>query len=147
MTIWTAYGRDGRPAGLTVSSTVVVDGDPAHVLGVLDEEADLYDAARASGRFAVQLLREGDEQLADRFAGLLPAPGGPFAEGRWYRTEFGPVRQGLNSWAGCRLTESRPLGWGLLVEATVERVELADDDVPPLVHYRGRYVRGAFTNG
>jgi flavin reductase (DIM6/NTAB) family NADH-FMN oxidoreductase RutF len=147
VTIWTAYGSDGRPAGLTVSSTVVVDGDPGLVLGVLDEEADLYDAAKASGRFAVLLLRDGDTQLADRFAGLLPAPGGLFADGAWERTDFGPVRHGLTTWAGCRLSQTRRLGWGLLVEASVERVELGDDDVPPLVHYRGRYIRGTWANG
>jgi 3-hydroxy-9,10-secoandrosta-1,3,5(10)-triene-9,17-dione monooxygenase reductase component len=147
VTIWTAYGGDDRPAGLTVSSTLVVDGDPGRVLGVLDEESDVYEAAQSSGRFAMQLLRDGDDQLADRFAGLLPAPGGLFADGQWERTEFGPVRLGLRNWVGCVVAETRRVGWGLLVEATVLRVELADDDVPPLVHYRGRYVRGGSTNG
>jgi flavin reductase (DIM6/NTAB) family NADH-FMN oxidoreductase RutF len=147
VTIWTGYGTDGRPAGLTVSSTVVIDGAPGHVLGVVDEESDLYAAVRSSGRFAVQVLRDGDGQLADRFAGLLPAPGGLFADRQWERTEFGPVRHGLNTWAGCALTDTRRIGWALLIQARVERVELGDDDVPALLHYRGRYVRGAGTTG
>jgi 3-hydroxy-9,10-secoandrosta-1,3,5(10)-triene-9,17-dione monooxygenase reductase component len=142
VTLWTAYGRDDRPAGLTVSSTMVAEGEPGHILGVLDEESELYEAVRSSGRFAVQLLRDGDDQLSDRFAGLLPAPGGLFADGRWDRTEFGPVRNGLATWAGCALTEARPLGWGVLIEATLVRVVLGDDAVPPLVRYRGRYLRG-----
>ncbi len=147
VTIWTAYGRDDRPAGLTVASTVVVEGDPGRLLGVLDEESDLYDAARSSGRFAVQLLRDGDDQLSDRFAGLLPAPGGLFAEGAWERTEFGPVRRGLTTWAGCALTQARQFGWALLVEATLVRVALGEDDVSPLVRYRGRYLRGDPASG
>jgi 3-hydroxy-9,10-secoandrosta-1,3,5(10)-triene-9,17-dione monooxygenase reductase component len=147
VTIWTAYGRDDRPAGLTVSSTVVAEGEPGRVLGVLDEESELYEAIRSSGRFAVQLLRDGDGQLSDRFAGLLPAPGGLFADGAWDRTEFGPVRRGLPTWAGCAVTEARPFGWGLLVEATLVRVVLGEDDVPPLLRYRGRYVRADVTSG
>src|SRR5690606_15977788 len=59
VTVWTAYGPDGRPAGLTVSSTVVADGDPGAILGLVDEESDLYAAATASGRFLVMVLREG----------------------------------------------------------------------------------------
>jgi 3-hydroxy-9,10-secoandrosta-1,3,5(10)-triene-9,17-dione monooxygenase reductase component len=147
VTIWTAYGRDDRPAGLTVSSTVVVEGDPGHVLGVLDEESELYEAVRSSGRFAVQVLRDGDGQLSDRFAGLLPAPGGLFADGVWERSEFGPIRRGLTTWAGCALTQARPLGWGLLVEATLDRIVLGEDAVPALVRYRGRYLRGDMASG
>jgi len=147
VTIWTAYGRDNRPAGLTVSSTVVAEGEPGHVIGVLDEESELYEALQSSGRFAVQLLRDGDGQLSDRFAGLLPAPGGLFADDAWDQTEFGPVRRGLGTWAGCALTDARPIGWGVLVEARVVRVELGDDAVPPLVRYRGRYVRADLTSG
>ena len=74
-----ARDAGGRPAGLTLSSTVLVDGDPGRVLGVLDEESALWDALRGGdGRFAVAPLRESDGQLADIFAGLMPSPGGPF---------------------------------------------------------------------
>ncbi|MCW2639244.1 MAG: flavin reductase protein [Dactylosporangium sp.] len=134
VTLWTAPG----PAGLTVSSTLVVDGDPGHVLGVLDEESDLWLAIEAAGRFSVALLTSEDRQLADRFAGLMPAPGGLFAGGGWRETGYGPVPAGRATWAGCRLDAARTVGWGLLVEATIETVELGDAE-PPLVHYRGRY--------
>lgn len=144
VTLWTAYGSDGRPAGLTVSSTVVADGDPGAILGLIDEESDLYSAMAASGRVAIALLRDGDGQLADRFAGILPAPGGLFSEaanGAWARTEYGPVRSGLPSWAGCRLVSTEPVGYARLVQATVESVQLTDPDVAPLVRHHGRYLR------
>ncbi len=41
-------------------------------------------------------------------------------------------------WAGCRLDTAREYGWGLLVEATIESVDLPADTLP-LLHYRGRY--------
>ena len=135
VTLWTAPG----PAGLTVSSTLVVDGQPGRLLGLLDDESELWAAASAAGRFAVQPLGPDDRQLADRFAGLMPAPGGLFLGYDWEPTDYGPVLAGRGTWVGCRLDEARELGWALLVESTVERIELAEP-VPPLVHYRGRYV-------
>jgi flavin reductase (DIM6/NTAB) family NADH-FMN oxidoreductase RutF len=134
VTLWTAPG----PAGLTVSSTLVVDGQPGRVLGMIDDESDVWAAIEAAGRFAVVPLRPEHRQLADRFAGLLPAPGGLFASGRWRDEGYGPVPADAGTWAGCRFVAARPLGWAMLVEGTVERVELGTAD-EPLVHYRGRY--------
>jgi 3-hydroxy-9,10-secoandrosta-1,3,5(10)-triene-9,17-dione monooxygenase reductase component len=133
VTLWTAPG----PAGLTVSSVLVADGEPGRMLGLVDGESDLWAAAAAAGRFAVSPLREGQRALADRFAGLAPAPGGLFAQDEWEQTPYGPVPPG-GSWAGCRLDGARGFGWGLLVEATVERVVLAGEG-PALFHHRGRY--------
>lgn len=134
VTLWTAPG----PAGLTVSSTVVADGDPARLLGIIDDESDLWEAASAAGRFAVASLGPMHRQLADQFAGLFPAPGGLFAGDRWLTTDYGPVPVDAACWAGCRLDGSRQFGWGLLVEATIETVTLTGDG-RPLVHHRGRY--------
>jgi flavin reductase (DIM6/NTAB) family NADH-FMN oxidoreductase RutF len=137
VTLWTAPG----PVGLTVSSVLVVDGDPGRVLGLLDPESDLWPAVSARRRFAVTVLAAGAEQLADRFAGLLPAPGGPFRTGAWEQTDYGPVPADPPAWAGCRLDGARPYGWGLLVEGTVERVGFGPGDPVPLAHHRGRYRR------
>src|SRR5262245_15840461 len=134
VTLWTAPG----PAGLTVSSTLVADGEPARLLGLVDEESDLWSAVKLAGRFVVAPLGPAHRQLADRFAGLLPAPGGLFAAGTWRQTAYGPVLADLDTWASCSLREARPVGFGLLVEGTVEHVEIgAGPD--PLIHYRGRY--------
>jgi flavin reductase (DIM6/NTAB) family NADH-FMN oxidoreductase RutF len=134
VTLWTAPG----PAGLTVSSTLIADGDPGRILGLIDDESELWAAVEECGRFTVAPLRAPDRQLADRFAGLMPAPGGLFRSERWRETEYGPVLDGLDTWAGCRLTGSRPYGWSLLVEGTVEHVEIGPD-LDPLTHFRGRY--------
>ena len=134
VTLWTSPG----PAGLTVSSTLVADGEPGRLLGLVDDESELWSAVEATGRFAVVPLGRAHRQLADRFAGLLPAPGGLFATGDWRDVGYGPLPADAGTWAGCRLVAARPLGWSLLVEATIERIELGGPD-EPLVHYRGRY--------
>ncbi|BCY15556.1 flavin reductase family protein [Actinoplanes sp. L3-i22] len=134
VTLWTAPG----PAGLTVSSMLVADGDPGRVLGLIDEESDFWDAVSAAGRFAVTPLTPADRQLADKFAGLMPAPGGLFAAGEWLQTAYGPVPAHAGAWAGCSLSSERPCGWALLVEGIIESVQL-DTPTEPLVHFRGRY--------
>jgi 3-hydroxy-9,10-secoandrosta-1,3,5(10)-triene-9,17-dione monooxygenase reductase component len=136
VTLWAAPG----PAGLTVSSTVVADGEPGRVLGLVDEESDFYDAVTRARRFTITPLSDGDQQVADRFAGLMPAPGGPFAIGDWTDTEYGPVPAAAGIWAGCRLDAERPLGWSMLLEGTIATVRPGADR-PPLLHYRGRYHR------
>ncbi|MFF0722588.1 flavin reductase family protein [Micromonospora sp. NPDC003816] len=134
VTLWTAPG----PAGLTVSSTLVAEGEPDRLLGLIDAESDLWAAVEEAGRFAVAPLGPPHRQLADRFAGLFPSPGGLFATGTWTETPYGPVPADAGGWAGCRLDSAREYGWSLLVEATVEQVELGDD-IAPLLHHRGRY--------
>ena len=134
VTIWTTPG----PAGLTVSSMLVADGEPGRVLGLIDEESDFWDAAERAGVFAVVPLGPKDQQLAERFAGLMPAPGGLFASGQWTATDYGPVPAAATTWAGCRLAGAAPKGWALLVEATIDEYHLGTAP-DPLIHFRGRY--------
>ena len=134
VTLWTTTG----PAGLTVSSMMVADGDPGRVLGLVDEESDFFDAVQQTRHFAIVPLTASDQQLADRFAGLMPAPGGLFASGDWVDTDYGPVPPG--TWVGCTLDAHRAYGWGQLIEATIATVHLGEAG-PPLLHHRGRYRR------
>jgi len=139
VTLWTA-ATGGRRYGLTVSSTLVVDGRPARVVGMVDPDSDLRDAIEDSGRFAVTALAWSHRQLADRFAGQLPAPGGLFAQDDWVESEWGPVPAGALGWLGCRLEAAAPLGWSQQVTGTVQQVTLGEDG-PGLLHRRGRYHR------
>ncbi len=141
VTLWTAVTAEGRPAGLTVSSTLVAEGEPGRLLGLLDAESALCEALRETRRFVVCPLRTSDRLLADIFAGLLPAPGGPFAAASWTATEYGPVLAGAGTWAGGRVDDLGEFGWAVLVTATLETVELGELEAP-LVHYRGRYAAG-----
>ena len=122
---------------------LVADGEPGRVLALLDPDSELWDTASRSGAVAVSWLSYGDRNLADAFAGVAPAPGGPFKLAEWADTEWGPVPATAVTWAGCRLVAdgTRDVGWGLLVEGVVEHIELGDEEAAPLVHRRGRYLR------
>jgi flavin reductase (DIM6/NTAB) family NADH-FMN oxidoreductase RutF len=142
VTLWTATGR-GRSAGLTVSSMLVADGEPGRVVALLDPDSELWETAADSRTVAVSLLSYDDRGLADAFAGVAPAPGGPFKLAEWHDTEWGPVPAAAATWAGCRLVDEPPreVGWALLVEAVIEQVELGEEQATPLIHRRGRYLR------
>lgn len=136
VTVWsTGLGRDR--AGLTISSVLVADGDPAAVLGLVDGDSDFWDADPSA--WVVNLLGTDHRFLADAFAGTAPAPGGPFTLGTWTDTAWGPALDGSAGWMGVRLAaaEPRQVGWGLLVEGVVEHVQVGDVDA--MTHVRGRY--------
>lgn len=137
VTVWAAgAGRDRR--GLTVSSLLLAAGEPGHVLGLVDEESDLWSEPPAT--LTVNVLGPAHTYLAEAFAGTVPAPGGPFTQGEWDDSEWGPVLADASAWLGVRLEPEPPrhVGWGLLVDGVVEHVETRSDDV--LTHVRGRYL-------
>lgn len=154
VTLWTAYAGD-RPAGLTVSSVLVAEGDPALLFGVVGEESDLLEALTASGRFAVCVLDWEHRAVADGFAGVRPTPGGSFRGHDWQETTWGPVLAAASTWVGCQLTDVRPSGYARLVEGRMEEIVIGPEDAEAqagpeggargaggaLVWRRGRYRR------
>ena len=140
VSLWTSGDEESR-AGLTVTSLMVANGVPARVLALLDPDSDLADVLARTGRPVVQLLGWAHRDLADAFAGMAPAPGGPFRTGEFEATEWGPRLVSAPTWAGVALETTTEVGWSSLVTCRVEHVEVGDDDVP-LVHRRGRYSRG-----
>ncbi|HET7387913.1 MAG TPA: flavin reductase [Nocardioidaceae bacterium] len=140
VTVLTA-GAGAARAGLTVSSLMVAHGDPGHVLALVDPESELAAAVARTGAFVVGLLEWRHHGLAQAFAGTAPAPGGVFTLGSWSDSAWGPVLQDASAWAGARLAgPPRELGWSLLLDGTLERIELGET-AAPLVHRRGRYQR------
>lgn len=136
VTVWTSGSGTAR-TGLTVSSVLVAAGDPGHVLGLIDEDSDFW-AARPT-TIVVNILSEEHRYLADAFAGTAPAAGGPFTLGEWIDSDWGPVLAVSAGWIGIRLTDDKPrhVGWSLLVDGVVERIEVGSADA--LIHLRGRY--------
>lgn len=135
VTVWSSgSGRDRQ--GLTISSLIVANGEPAHVLAVVDPDSDWWGSDPET--VTVNVLARDHRFLADAFAGTAPAPGGPFTLGSWTDSDWGPVLDGSAGWFGVRLLpDPRAVGWGLLVEGVVEHVQPGEADA--LIHLRGRY--------
>jgi flavin reductase (DIM6/NTAB) family NADH-FMN oxidoreductase RutF len=141
VTIW-ATGSGRSRAGWTVSSMLVADGEPPEVLGLIDEDSELWEELAENRTVAISLLGWPHRQLADAFAGTAPAPGGVFKLGSWTDTSWGPVLDDAVGWLGARLIdgESDHAGWTVLARGRIEEIRLTDAaETAPLVHLRGRY--------
>lgn len=141
VSLWTTGAGRAR-AGLTVSSLMVALGEPSYVLGLIDPDSTVGEhwQAEPEGGCVVQLLDWSHHDLAEKFAGQMPAPGGPFAADEWIDTSWGPRLADARTWAGCVVEDVRDIGWSLEVRCRIAEVALGDD-AAPLLHRRGRYGR------
>ncbi|MEO6512220.1 MAG: flavin reductase [Nocardioides sp.] len=139
VTLWTAGDDEHGLAGLTVTSTMVANGEPARLLALLDPDSELAGTLEVTGRAVLALLTWEDRALAEAFAGTAPAPGGPFRQAPFLVTDWGPRLASVTTWAGVRLESTHEVGWSSLVTCVIEEVVVGDDE--PLVHRRGRYLR------
>ena len=138
VTIVTAQDAAGRPRGMTVSAFSSVSLDPPLVLICIDRKADALPGLQETGRFAVNILGEGQGELSrrfatkdvDRFAGVRARPG----------VTGLPLLEGALGVLECRVVNQHPAGDHIIFVGEVEAA--AVDPAAPLLHFRGRY--GAF---
>ena len=80
--VTTTHG--GRRTGLTVSSMCSVCAEPALLLVCVNADNEFCEMVDASGRFAVNLLKDSQQELSNVFAGLDPDVSDRFeAAGVW----------------------------------------------------------------
>lgn len=139
VTVVTSGGPQGR-AGLTVSSIIVAEGDPARIYFLCGMSTDLWEAMAATGAFVVHILERSSRHISEAFAGLRPSPGGPFAGLDPVDGPHGPVIPSLLTRAYCTLAGSEDTGRGYaLVEGVIDDVEL-HDLAEPLQYFRGGFL-------
>jgi len=139
VTVLTA-GSGAARTGITVSSLVVVEGEPGVVRAVVGPVSELWDRAGETGKFVLHVCDAGHQALADVFALLRPSPGGLFAGTATTPSEWGPVIEELPDRAFCTVTDREVVGWSGMITATIDRVEVADL-TDPLTYFRGSYRR------
>ena len=139
VTIWTS-GTEAEPSGLTISSLVLAEGEPAVLSGLVAPTTDLYVSIQETRAFVVHVLRDEDARLAEIFAAARPHPGGPFSAVNTEQSAWGPVIASHGTRAFCRLSHVAEAGYQQLVTAEVERIDLDDLD-DPAVYFRGRLRR------
>jgi flavin reductase (DIM6/NTAB) family NADH-FMN oxidoreductase RutF len=101
----------GRPHGMTVSSFTSLSLEPPLVMVSLENTARTHQMVTESGAFAVSILDEGQEDLADRFAGRIPDGEDRFA-GLTYRTALtgSPLPEGALAYLDCEVVSAQPAG-------------------------------------
>jgi flavin reductase (DIM6/NTAB) family NADH-FMN oxidoreductase RutF len=123
-----------------VSSIIVAEGDPPTVHFLCGPENDVWDRILDTGTFVVHVLAEGDAAVSDAFAGVRPAPGGPFRGLEVSDTPHGPVITTIDTRAACRYLGHRDLTAHALVEGAIDSVTVHDLR-RPLGWFRGSYLR------
>ena len=101
---------EGQAAGLTVGSLVTLSVDPPLVGIAVRRDAALHELLRDAGSFAVSILAEGQEHLAQHFARGVP-PIGLWTGIETSPGELGaPLIEGAVGWLECRLGRELPAG-------------------------------------
>ncbi len=139
VTVVTAVDRDGRPFGSTANAVSSVSLDPPLIMVSLRNESETLAVLLETGRFAVNVLHEGQEELASRFAKRAA----DLWDGvRWGLRDGGaPVLDGALATLECKVHDIADGGDHRIVVGRVADVEHPEDHVPPLVFYRGAYSR------
>ena len=108
VTVVTAIGPDG-PAGMTTNAVTSLSLQPRLVLVCFERRSRTLDVVRVSRRFAVNVLRAEDEELAAVFASKRI--GREKFEAVTHTEEHGvPVLDRALAWIACDLRELRPGG-------------------------------------
>ncbi len=126
--------------GLTASSFTPVSWEPPLALVCVDAFFRAHDLLVAADAFAVSILSDRQEFLAERFAGRGPGSTGRFEDVPHDLAPSGaPVLRGAIAWLDFRRVVSYPAGDHtiLLGEATAAQ----EGGGSPLLYHAGRYVR------
>ena len=131
----TSAGSAGT-GGMTANALCSLSLDPLLALVCFENRARTLPIVRESGRFAVNVLRSGQEDLAGVFASKMPEA--EKLEGVQHRFECGvPVIEGSLAWAACELRELMPGGDHTIAIGEVLALGLGDGE--PLLWYGGQY--------
>ena len=136
VTIVTTNGPDG-PAGMTTNAVTSLSLDPLLLLVCFERRARTLAALRVSERFAINILRADDRELARVFASKRVARE-KFESVTHVESHGVPVLDGALAWIACALRELRPGGDHVIGIGEVIGMGAAEPG-DPLVYYRGRY--------
>jgi flavin reductase (DIM6/NTAB) family NADH-FMN oxidoreductase RutF len=135
VTVVTASTPDG-PVGMTANAVTSLSLEPLLLLVAFDNEARTLPAVEATGRFGVNILAAGQEDLARLFASKVDERE-KFA-GVPHTVHDGiPLIDGTLAWIGCRLERLIPAGDHTIGIGAVEAAEAGTGN--PLLWFRGVY--------
>lgn len=131
---------DGIPHGTTASAITSLSLEPPMMLVCMNRSSATGQAMMRSGGFAVNILGEGDDELARRFAGKGDDK---FAGVSVDRGEHGqPLLLDALAQLVCRVTQQVEAGTHIVFFAEVHEATARPGE--PLAYYRGKFGRLAF---
>jgi 3-hydroxy-9,10-secoandrosta-1,3,5(10)-triene-9,17-dione monooxygenase reductase component len=131
------------PKGITVNALSSVSLDPPLVMVALDRTRRITPTLRAFGRFAVNVLGEGQQGLSDCFAGANVTPDREaFCGASWAPGLTGlPLLDGAIATLECTTIDVVSAGDHDVFIARVDTLANEERHAMPLLYYRRRYLR------
>lgn len=137
VSVVTTDGKFGR-FGMTVSAITSVSVEPPLVLACINRRSPLPDAIEANGVMAVNLLGEGQQHIADVFAGRSSEARYDFGCAKWFEGVTGsPLLRGVAALFDCELDAIHDAGSHRILIGRV--VEARCGEALPLVYARHGY--------
>lgn len=138
VTVITAIGEDGRPAGMAVGSFTSVSLDPPLVAFLPDRSSSSFPKIRTASSFCVNVLAADQESVCRAFA---TRGGDKFAGVDWEPASSGAPRlDGVAAWIDCDFESVQEAGDHYIVLGRVRELDSIDSRLP-LVFFQGGYGR------
>jgi len=138
VTIVTTVEEGGAPRGLTTQAFIGLSTEPPLVLVSLDRSSRTLAALRRSGRFVVNVLKAGSEELSTRFATKADDK---FAGVRWIPSDLArgaPILvDAASAFIECSVAEVVEMGDHVTFVGAVDGGRVLGG--PPLLYYRRTY--------
>lgn len=134
----TALDPDQRAVGLTTTALSSVSAEPPLLLVCVDLTSRTLPSLRAGRRFVVNLMHDGSESVAARFASKLDDK---FADVAWSASPHGiPVlEEHVIGWLECRTEREIEAGDHVILLAEPEAGRIAAEDAGALLYHRRRF--------
>jgi flavin reductase (DIM6/NTAB) family NADH-FMN oxidoreductase RutF len=137
VTVVTAQGPSG-PAGFLALSSTHLSASPPSMMVSVDEKTSALEAIRAAKHFAINILGEGDRDLADMFGGKGDLKGAArFATAPWSTLATGaPVLDRALAAIDCELDELIPRHGAVIAIGRIVAWR-GNAEAKPLVYFGG----------
>ncbi len=146
VTIVTAKAGD-HVHGLTVSAFASISPQPPLVAVMIDQGHRAYSLLeQPDAVFAVNILREEQRELSDRFAWVKDED--RFLVGDWSTAATGaPVLEDAAAWLDCTIHSRTPAGTHVIYVGEVQASQVPPTEGPPLLYWNRGYRRLALNPG
>lgn len=132
----TGWDEGGAPLGFTAQSLVSLSLNPPLIGISPSKQSRTWARIRRAGRFAVNILSEGQADISSRFASAVE---NRFEGQAWEAGPRGPILPGILGYVDCELAAEHEVGDHTLAVGRVVATYLAEPAGRPLLYFRGAH--------
>jgi len=145
VSVVTTRGPNGEQRGVTATAVCSLSVDPPAVIACINRQTGVGQFAPTSGIFCVNVLTEGQREVAEVFAGRTAHSGADrFAVGLWREHEVGaPVLSDAVANFACRIDRSIDFATHVILVGEVVQTVIGPKQDQPLLYFDGAFTTPA----